>query len=40
MKLQVVSMPQRGLFQGFGKQGPDWKKKLSDGLIVFAHTSV
>lgn len=28
MKLHIVVMPQRGLFQGFGTQGPDWKKKI------------
>lgn len=27
MKLHIVVMPQRGLFQGFGTQGPDWKKQ-------------
>lgn len=27
MKLHIVVMPQRGLFQGFGTQRPDWKKK-------------
>lgn len=27
MKLHIVVMPQRGLFQGFGTQCPDWKKK-------------
>lgn len=27
MKLHIVVMPQRGRFQGFGTQRPDWKKK-------------
>lgn len=31
MKLHIVIMPQRGLFQGFGTQRPDWKKKLCYG---------
>lgn len=31
MKLHIVVMPQRGLFQGFGTQCPDWKKKLCYG---------
>lgn len=31
MKLHIVVMPQRGLFQGFGTQCRDWKKKLCYG---------
>lgn len=27
MKLHIVVMPQRGLFQGFGTQRPDWKEE-------------
>lgn len=30
MKLHIVVMPQRGLFQGFGTHGPDWEEEEED----------